>query len=147
MAPLQRRALYSLVIGIICTITLIVVFVTRDDITTFYKDQGFRLIVSALWIVVPLVYLIMVNLTLRKSEQIDERDRLILARAPKAQYVAVLVSLVAWTIGLTESFWEEGQVPVMYITLMMLSTLIIGTIGLCFGILIGYRRGVSRDEG
>jgi len=147
MAPLQRRALYSLLIGIVCIIALIMIFITRGDITAFDEDQGFRLIVYALWIAVPLVYLIMVNLTLRKPEQIDERDKLILAKAPKVQYVSVLFSLVAWTIALTEVYREQGQIPVIYITLIMISTLIIGTIGQSLGILIGYWRGVSHGQG
>ena len=142
MAPLQKRALYSLGTGIILAIVLIMVFILKGDVTTFDEDLGFRLIVYALWVGVPLAYLIVVNLTLRKPEQIDERDRLIMAKAPRVQYLAVLFSLVAWTIALTEVFWDQGQVPVIYLTLIMISTLIISTIAQSAGILIGYwRRG------
>lgn len=139
MAPLQKRALYSLLIGLVLAIALIAVFVTRD-INTFNTDQGFRLIVYALWIGVPLVYLIVVNLTLRKSGQVDERDRLIMERAPRIQFLAVLFSLIAWVIVLTEVFRDQGQVPVIYLNLIMISTLIIGTIAQSLGILIGYWR-------
>ncbi|MFC2010087.1 hypothetical protein ACFLUL_00710 [Chloroflexota bacterium] len=144
MAPLQKRAMYSLGIGIILATILIVVFILKD-ISTFNKDQGFRLIVYALWVGVPLAYLITMNLTLRKPEQIDERDRLIMAKAPKVQYLAVLFSLVVWTITLTEVFHDQGQVPVIYLTIIMISTLIISTIAQSAGILIGYGRGVSND--
>jgi len=140
MAPLQKRALYSLLIGLVLAIALIAVFVTRD-INTFYNDLGFRLVVYALWIGVPLAYLIVVNLTLRKSGQVDERDRLIMERAPRIQFLAVLFSLIAWVIVLTEVFRDQGQVPVIYLNLMMISTLIIGTIAQSLGILIGYWRG------
>jgi len=143
MAPLQKRALYSLVIGVIFTITLIVVFIAKGDVTTFDEDLGFRVIVYALWIGVPLAYLIVVNLTLRKPGQVDERDRLIMERAPRIQFLAVLFSLIAWVIVLTEVFWDQGQVPVIYLTLIMISTLIISTIAQSAGILIGYGRGVS----
>ncbi|MFC1993141.1 hypothetical protein ACFLV3_04970 [Chloroflexota bacterium] len=142
MAPLQKRALYSLGIGIALAIVLIVVVILKD-ITTFNEDLGFRLIVYALWVGVPLSYLIVVNLTLRKPEQIDERDRLIMTKAPRVQYLAVLFSLVAWTIALTEVYWDQGQVPVIYLTLIMISTLIISTIAQSAGILIGYWRGGS----
>jgi hypothetical protein len=84
-----------------------------------------------------------VNLTLRKPKQIDERDRLIIAKAPRVQYLAVLFSLVAWTIVLTEAFRDQGQVPIIYLTLIMISTLIISTIAQSAGILIGYGRSVS----
>jgi len=140
MAPLQKRALYSLGIGVVLAIALIMVFILKGDVTTFDEDQGFRLIVYALWIGVPLAYLIIVNLTLRKPEQIDERDRLIMAKAPRVQYLSVLFSLVAWTIALTELYWDKGQVPVIYLTLIMISTLIISTIAQSVGILIGYWR-------
>ena len=142
MAPLQKRALYSLGIGITLAIVLIIVVILKD-INTFDEDLGFRMIVYTLWVGVPLSYLIVVNLTLRKPRQIDERDRLIMAKAPRIQYLAVLFSLVAWTIVLTEVFRDQGQVPVIYLTLIMISTLIISTISQSAGILIGYWRGGS----
>ncbi len=140
MAPLQKRAWYGLVIGIVFAVALLVVFIAKGDVTTFDEDLGFRLIVYALWVGVPLAYLIVVNLTLRKPEQVDERDRLIMAKAPRVQFLAVLFSLVAWVIVLTELYWDKGQVPVIYLTLIMISTLIISTIAQSAGILIGYWR-------
>ena len=139
MAPLQKRALYSLGIGIVLAIALIMIFILKD-VTTFDEDLGFRLIVYALWVGVPLAYLIVVNLTLRKPEQLDERDRLIMGRAPQVQLLAVIFSLVAWVIVLTELYWDQGQVPVIYLTLIMISTLIISTIAQSAGILVGYWR-------
>jgi hypothetical protein len=140
MAPLQKRALYSLVIGVVLAIALIMVFILKGDVTAFDEDPGFRLIVYALWIGVPLVYLIIVNLTLRKPEQVDERDKLIMGRAPRVQFLAVLFSLIAWVVVLTEVFRDQGQVPVIYLTLIMISALIISTIAQSAGILIGYWR-------
>jgi len=140
MAPLQKRAWYSLVIGVVFAIALIAVFVVKGDVNSFDEDLGFRLIVYALWIAVPLVYFIIVNLTLRRPEQVDERDKLIMERAPKVQFWVVLLSLVAWVIVLTEVFGNEGELPVIYLTLIMISTLVISTIALSAGILIGYRR-------
>jgi len=140
MAPLQKRALYSLLIGAILALTLVVVFVTRD-INTFDTDLGFRLIVYALWIGVPLAYLIVVNLTLRRPGQIDERDKMIMERAPQIQFLAILFSLVAWVIALTEAYGDQGQVPIVFLTLIMISTLIVGTLAQSLGILIGYWRG------
>jgi len=139
MAPLQKRALYSLVIGVVFAIALIVIFIAKGG-TTFDEEMGFRLIVYAVWVGVPLAYLIVVNLTLRKPGQVDERDRLIMGRAPKVQLLAVIFSLVAWVIALTELYWDKGQVPVIYLTLIMISTLIISTIAQSAGILIGYWR-------
>ena len=139
MAPLQKRALYSLLIGLALATTLIVVFVTRD-INTFHTDQGFRLIVYALFIGIPLVYLILVNISLRKPTQVDERDRLIMEKSSKAQLWAVIFSLVAWTIALTEVYRDQGQVPFIFMNLTLMSALIISTLAQSLGILIGYWR-------
>jgi len=139
MAPLQKRAWYSLATGVAFAIALIVVFITKGDVTTFDEDLSFRLTVYALWIGTPLAYLVIMNLTLKKPGQVDERDKLIMERAPKVQYLAVLFSLVAWVIALTEVFVDQG-VPVIYLTLIMISTLIISTIAQSAGILIGYWR-------
>jgi hypothetical protein len=145
MAPLQKRALYSLGIGIALAIALIVVIIVKGDVTTFDEDLGFRLIVYAVWVGVPLAYLIVVNLTLRKPEQLDERDRLIMGRAPQVQLLAVIFSLVAWVIVLTDVFHDQGQVPVIYLTFIMISTLIISTLAQSLGILIGYWRMGRND--
>ncbi|MFC1979722.1 hypothetical protein ACFLVS_02480 [Chloroflexota bacterium] len=145
MAPLQKRALYSLGIGIALAIALIVVIIVKGDVTTFDEDLGFRLIVYAVWVGVPLAYLIVVNLTLRKPEQLDERDRLIMGRAPQVQLLAVIFSLVAWVIVLTEVFHDQGQIPVIYLTFIMISTLMISTLAQSLGILVGYWRMGRND--
>jgi hypothetical protein len=140
MAPLQKRALISLFIGITLTITLVVVFVTRD-INTFATDLVFRLIVYALWIGVPVVYLLLINLTrLSKLKQVDERDRLIMDRAPKIQWLAVIFTLAAWYIILNEVYWNQGQLPVVYLTLIFISILVVSSLAESLGILIGYWR-------
>lgn len=140
MAPLQKRALISLLIGLALAIALIVVFVTRD-INAYATDLGFRLIVYALWIGVPAVYLVLMNLThLSKLKQIDERDKLIKDRAPKIQWLSVIFTLVVWYIVLNDLYWDQGQLPVVYLTFIFISTLIISTLAESLGILIGYWR-------
>ncbi len=140
MAPVQKRALYSLVIGLILSCVIIAVFIVKGGISAFEQDCGFRIIVYVIWIAVPLIYLILVNITLRKPQQLDERDRLVLGKAPKAQWAAAVFSLAAWVIVLTEVYHEQGQVPVIFLTLILLSTLIISTLALSLGIVLGYRQ-------
>ena len=140
MAPLQKRALYSLVIGLVLTITLVAVLVAQGDITAFDRDLNLRLIMYAALIGVPLAYLILVNLTLRKPTQIDERDRLIIERSSSVRWLAVIFSLAGWMIVLTEVYREQGQVPVAFLNLIFISELIIGTLAQSLGILVGYWR-------
>jgi hypothetical protein len=140
VAPLQKRALYSLVIGIALTIALIVFFIARGGAAAFDEDQKFRLVVYAFWVGVPLVYLILVKLTLRKPEQVDERDRLVIDRSVRTQWLAVIFSLAAWTVTLTELYWAQRQVPLVFLNIMFISILIISTLAQSLGILIGYWR-------
>lgn len=140
MAPLQKRALYSFVIGLVLTIALIAVLVAQGDVTAFDRDPNLRLIMYVVLIGVPLVYLILVNLSLRRPTQVDERDRLIIEKSSRAQWLAVIFSLVAWTIALTEIYRDQGQVPIAFLNLIFMSTLIISTLAQSLGILLGYWR-------
>ena len=143
MAPLQKRALYGLVIGIVWAIAIIVVFITKGGVSTFSEDQGFRLIIDGLW-VGGLIFYGILMLTLRKQRQVDERDRLILGRAPVVQLWAVIFSLVIWTIVLTEIYWNQG-IPPIFMYLVFMFTLIVSTVAQSIGILIGYWRMGSHD--
>ena len=140
MAPLQKRALLSLLIGFIFAIVLIVLFLLEGDVIAFNRDETLRWITYAALIGVPLTYLILIDLTLRKPTELDERDRLIILRSGRVQWLAVIFSLVAWVLTLTEIYREERQVPVVFLTLIMISTLIISILAQSLGILLGYWR-------
>lgn len=138
MAPLQKRALYGLAFGVVWAVAIIVVFIVKGGVSTFSEDQGFRLIIDGLW-VGGLIFYGILMLTLRKQSQVDERDRLILGRAPVVQLWAVIFSLVIWTIVLTESYWDQG-IPPIFMYLVFMSTIIVSAVAQSIGILIGYWR-------
>ena len=140
MAPLQKRALYTLIIGSIFAIALIVVLLLEGDVTAFNRDETFRWIVYAALIGAPLTYLILIDLTLRRPTQLDERDELVAERSSRVQWLAVIFSLAAWMITLTEVYQEQRQVPVVFLTLIFISTLIISVLAKSLGILLGYWR-------
>jgi tellurite resistance protein TehA-like permease len=143
MTSLQKRALYGLAFGVVWVIAIIVVFIIKGGASTFDEDQGFRLIMDGLWIGGLIFYAILM-FTLRKQRQVDERDRLILGRAPVVQLWAVIFSLVIWVIALTEIYRDQG-IPPIFMYLIFISSLIVSSIAQSLGILIGYWRGVSRD--
>ena len=145
MAPLQKRAWYGLVIGLVFAVALLAVFIIKGGISTFNEDIGFRVIIDALWVGGLVANLIVVNLALRKRGIVDERDRLIMDRAPRVQWLAVVFSLVAWTIALTEVYWDQGQIPVIFLYLIFMSVLIVSTLAQSLGILIGYWRMGRND--
>ena len=102
MAPLQKRALYGLIFGIAWAVAIIVVFIMRGGVNAFNEDVGFRLIVDGLWIGGLVVYLVLFRTIIGKRGKFDERDKLILDRAPRVQWMAVIVALVVWMITLSD---------------------------------------------
>jgi hypothetical protein len=144
MTPLQKRALYSFIVGLMLTVALVVVLVVRGDVTALDREPGLRLIMYIALVGVPLAYLAMVNLSLRKPTQLDERDRLVLLKSGRVQWLAVVFSLAAWMIALTEVYRETRLVPSIFLTLIFVSTLIVSVLAQSLGILLGYR-GTDRN--
>jgi hypothetical protein len=140
MAPLQRRALIGLAFGVVWAIAIIAVFILKGGVGAFDKDSGFRLIIDGLWIGGLIIYLLLFETIIRRASKFDERDKLVIDRTTKTQWIAIILSQVAWVIGLTESFRTQGGIPVIFMYLMFMSTLIVSAISQCIGILIGYRR-------
>jgi len=138
MAPLQKRALISLAVGIVLAASVIVVLVIRGDVPAFFDDLNSRMVLYAAVIGVPLIYLILVNISLRKPTQIDERDKSIIEQSRSIQWVIIVLSLAAWTIGLTEAYSDQGQVPIEYLNLIFMSILIISPLAQSLGIVAGY---------
>jgi hypothetical protein len=140
MAPLQKRAWWGLAIGLVFAIAFVLVFVLMGGIDTFDEDQGFRIIIDVLWVGGLVANLAIVNLALRKPGMVDERDRMILDRAPRIQWLAVVFTLAAWVIALTEVYHETGQIPSVFMFVIFMSVLIVSTLAQSLGIIIGYWR-------
>jgi len=147
MAPLQKRAWYGLVIGVVWAIAIIVVFIAKGGVNAYTEDQGMRAIVAGLLVGGLIAYSVMMILTLRKPGQVDERDRLIMGRAPVVQLWAVFVSLAVWSIALTEIYWNQGQIPVIFPYLVFMSLFVVNVLAQSIGILIGYwRMGIHAEK-
>jgi hypothetical protein len=140
MAPLQKRAWWGLAIGLAFAVAFTVVFIVRGGIETFDNDQGFRIIIDILWIGSLAANLLIINLLLRRPGSVDERDRLILDRAPRIQWLAVVVALVAWTIALNEVYRNPDLMPTDFLYVIFMSVLIISVLGQSLGIIFGYWR-------
>jgi hypothetical protein len=138
MAPLQKRAFYGLLFGVVWAIAIIAVFILKGGAAAFNEDDNFRLTMDGIWIGGLVVYLALLYPVLRKRNLVDERDKLIYDRSPRTQWMAVIFALVAWVIGLAEGYHTQGQVPVVFLYLMFFSVLIVSAIAQCIGILLGY---------
>lgn len=137
MAPLQKRAFYGLMFGIVWAIAIVTVFILKGGAAVFDSDQNFRLIMDGIWIGGLIVYLVLFFPILSKPKMVDERDKLIYDRSPRIQWLAVIFALVAWVIGLTEAFRGQG-VPTVFLYVMFFTILCVSSIAQCIGILIGY---------
>ena len=139
MAPLQKRAFYGLIFGVAWAIAMVVVFILKGGAAVFDTDNTFRLIMDSIWIGGLIVYLVLFYPILHKSNMVDERDRLIYDRSPRTQWLAVIFTLVAWVIGLSEGFHGQ-EVPTVYLYLMFFTILSVSSIAGTIGILVGYWR-------
>jgi len=143
MAPLQKRALISLVLGLVWAVLLIVLFVARGGVEAFSTDASTRILLSVLFVAM-LMSMAFLGAPWKarsgRGVDVDERDLAILKRAPQVQLIAVMLTLAAWVIGLTEYYWEQGCIPVMWPYLMVFTTLIASTLAQSLGVLMGYRR-------
>lgn len=107
-------------------------------------STGQRLLVSVLALMGVIAATVPILLTRWAAKQgrlvLDERDHDVLHRAPEAQSWVLLLTLTAWTIGLTERFFQAGAVPVPWISVAFLTMLVSWALALPLGIVLGYRR-------
>lgn len=139
MAPLQKRALYGLIFGIAWAIAITVVFVVKGGAASFNEDEVFRLTMDGIWVGGLIVYLVLFQTIIHRTKMVDERDKLIYDLSPRIQWLAVILTMAVWIIGLTANYRNEG-IPSVLLYLMFFTVLCISAISGCIGILVGYSR-------
>ena len=141
---LQRLAAWSIALGGLPAVAAGALLV-RFGAMRFWDDDRVRLPITALLVVSVLAFGAVAFriywLASRDDRGVDERDRAILGRAPVAQSVAMLLTLAAWVVGLTETYHATHLVPSVNLYLLFWSCLIADLAALPVGILLGYRRG------
>jgi hypothetical protein len=122
---------------------MVAVFMVRG-VTAFDEDTGMRVVVYALFAGGILAYVAMMYITgwrmSRNGVIQDERDRLILRRVPVYQMFAVLFTLAVWMVALTETYQEEGQIPIVFPYLIFFSAIVVNIVFASAGTLIAYWR-------
>lgn len=139
--PLERLGW----IGVWVTLAIgvgIGVLVALRGAAGFYEDGTSRGIFTILLLLGVVAWAVAWRVLSRPagSAVVDERDREVLARSFSVETLVVILSLVAWTISLTEVFRDEGAVPIGYLQLIFWSTFVAGAFGRSLGIVLGYRR-------
>ena len=142
LTPLQRHSYWSL--GVAAVITAAIATILAVYGPESMGESVVRLVAEVLSVVGLAGYLAISSRWLLRTdapeEVLDERDRAILERAPAAQAQAVVVLMAAWAVILTEAYWRTGQVPIVFMALIFWSCLLISTMALPIGVLIGYSR-------
>lgn len=141
LSPLQRYAWWELGISLAMCLAILAVVLEAGP-TSYARDTTTRLLVTALLLVGLVGYVGVMLVAVRKISKgdivMDERDRGILARAPTAQVLGVMITLAAWSILLTEAYREQGQVPIAFPGLIFWSSYLVILLTLPIGVLIGY---------
>ncbi len=148
MTLLQKRAWWSLGIGLALTLAIFVAVSIRG-FTAYGESPSMQLLVSALAVGAVLTSLLVdpFGLPGRGSRPMDERDQQVVARAPRAQSVATLLTVAGWVTVLTIGYRGAGAVPTVFLYLILFSTLIAYALGFSAGVLLGYRRMARYGEG
>lgn len=141
MTVLQVRALWALGIGTATLLWIVFLFIEHGA-ENYYQDDGMRIAVYLIAIGGAAAYGLVHLVTGLRNRGVpkDERDIAVLNWAPTVQVTGMTLTLAIWAIGLTETYWSAGAVPVAYPILIFLSTLIVGGLFQALGVLIGYRR-------
>lgn len=142
---LQRLAQRSLVLMLIPTLaSAAVVLYHGADVA--WENDHVRLTATGLLLAALAVFTYgqsRIALWRTRGEQtLDERDRAILASAPAGQAPAMIVTLAAWMIALTERFHDTHLVPSVFLYMMFWSCLMVSALALLAGIIVGYRRSI-----
>jgi hypothetical protein len=139
MTPQQRRAWWGLGIGALMTAALVAV-VRAAGPASYHEDRTTRLITLAIFGAGVIAYFVMLAVTRRSAAGIvmDERDRAIVTRALAVALLAGFLTLVAWTIVLTELYWDAKAIPIDYATFILWSTFLAALLGREVGVLMGY---------
>lgn len=149
MALEQKRAWWSLSITLsFCAVTIVLIIVDGPDV---FLASHLRLPILGLLAGVAVAYTAMLGLTAlaRRKEHLvaDERDRTISVRAFALTWIAIVATVGVWATVLTEVYWDEGAVPVPFLSLIFLSTVMVGVLCRDIATLLGYANWSSDAEG
>lgn len=138
MTSLQRRAWLAFSIQL-AVATAIVVLVARVGVVEYSADDSLRSIVLVLVFMSLGVYLgMLVPAALRAARgDADERDEKVMANASSIQVGAMMITVFAWTIYLTEAFRGVG-IPTEYMYPLSGSVFLVFMLAHSAGILVGY---------
>lgn len=147
MPRLQKRAWWGCGISFATFATTATILVNQGA-AAYWENDDLRTLVVMIFIGGLFAYVGVVLGWLAKAEmtgKLDERDQLILGRAPTAQFASMFLTMAAWLVILPKMFHDEGAIPVVYLYLMFGSLVMVALWAQSVGILLGYwiegRRG------
>lgn len=150
LTPLQKSAWLCLVISVLTAVGITALLWDADP-NHYFDDTRTRLTIYAIFLGGLLsyagIFFVTANAVRKGGQPLDERDRLILDRAPAVQTVVVLLTVALWCIGVTESYRDEGAIPLGLPNLIFGSAVIAHMFGHGLGVLVGYWKARTHGEG
>ncbi len=150
MTPLQKRAWWGLGVGVVWCAAMLAVVLGSDPVSMI-EDRGERLLFTGILMAGVLAYVVvlilMKRLTAGGETMLDERDRSIMARAGTVQSALMLATLAGWAIVLSETYWDERAIPIVFSYLIFWSVFIVYLLAYSLGILLGYAGWGNHGEG
>jgi hypothetical protein len=149
MAPTQKGAWWGLLIGVVTLAVLSGILLTKGAAECWENDY-LRLVVMGIFIGGIVAHLVMSNrfhITSILQGSMDEREGMIISRASIVLPPAILITLAAWMIMLTERYNEQGAVPLVYLNLVFGSTILVMLIAQSVGVLLGHWIGGFDGQG
>lgn len=143
LTALQRLAVQSLVVAVVFLGVAIGLILWAGP-AGFYDRASIRVPVTLMLLASLLTlaaFTLRAALLMRRVDAaIDERDRAILERAAAIEGTPMLVTAALWTVGLQQTFWGDGAVPLVYLYLVFWSLIMVKALAMPIGVLLGYRR-------
>jgi len=148
LTPLQKRSWLGLATAALVSVAVLVVLMVRGP-TAFFEDTTTRLLTDGLLLGGLIVYFVLLRVTRLSGADLvmDERDVMILGKTARLQLTAVLLGLLVWAIALTEVYWEQKSVPLAFVYLIFLSSMIVNFLAMPIGVLLGYRWARLHGQG
>jgi Na+/H+ antiporter NhaD/arsenite permease-like protein len=139
----EKKAWLELALFLMASVALMIALII-SGLAGLDSNEAMRILVEAVVVAMAVSYAVGMWLFRRQLDRkgvaADERDRGIVIRARASQLGAVIVGLVAWTIALTEYYWDAGSLPVGVLYPVFLSLILAMGLTGAVAVLVGYHR-------
>ena len=138
LQQLARRTLVAVGLAAVVLFWLVITLAPQGASANAVLRIAGEIALAGILLVYVLGFLVAKDWIRKGKLVVDERDEQVLADAPMAQVFGMLACLTVWVVVLSEVYWDAGQVPVVLLSLVFYSTILVAALTLPIGILLAY---------